>query len=284
MHRTTHAIVGLSLLFATGPALAGQDPPVPKKAESLTSILERIRQDVGYYEVQAARRRNHIPTPPKQGMPDTALGVLPAAACDISDFDFDVTNVQANLQTVTVETENGSVGLSVPLFGKEGSKIDADGNWQDARTQTVKLTRRFHYNAEQLASYQDTKDYRQLETAHAEYRPRDASQATTANTVLPIASTLVELRENLIRSAEKLPCFEWTEDKEAKPENSITLEFLVQESLNGTVGFNFWVVSAEAGGKFDHTVANTLVVNFAPHAHVAPSSQSVSQQLGPAKG
>ena len=102
--------------------------------------------------------------------------------------------------------------------------------------------------------------------------------------MLPIASTLVELRENLIRSAEKLPCFEWTEDKEAKPENSITLEFLVQESLNGTVGFNFWVVSAEAGGKFEHTVANTLVVNFAPHAHVAPSSQSVSQQLGPAKG
>jgi hypothetical protein len=52
MHRTARAVLGLSLLCAAGPALAEQAPP---KAESLTSILERIRQDVGYYEVQAAR-------------------------------------------------------------------------------------------------------------------------------------------------------------------------------------------------------------------------------------
>ena len=59
MYRTARAVFGLSLLCAAGPALAEQAPP---EAESLTSILERIRQDVGYYEVQAARWALTSPT------------------------------------------------------------------------------------------------------------------------------------------------------------------------------------------------------------------------------
>ncbi|MGP0002831.1 MAG: trypco2 family protein [Acetobacteraceae bacterium] len=284
MRRTARAVLGLSILLAGGPAFAEQTPPA--QAESLTSILERIRQDVGYYEVQAARWRTDIPDPKERGKlqrSQVQSDATAGTACSISDFDFDVTNVQANLQTATAETGTGSVGLRVPLLGKEGS-VDTDISWQANGTETVALTRRFHYSAEQLASYQASEDYRRLEAAHQRYHARNPSEAAQANSVLPIADTLIELRESLIRSAEKLPCFEWT-DKDVKPEStSITLEFLVQQALDGEVGFNFWIVSAKASGKMEHTNVNTLVVSFAPHGRAEPAPQAVAQQLGQAPG
>ena len=218
MRRTARAVLGLSILLAGGPAFAEQTPPA--QAESLTSILERIRQDVGYYEVQAARWRTDIPDPKERGKlqrSQVQSDATAGTACSISDFDFDVTNVQANLQTATAETGTGSVGLRVPLLGKEGS-VDTDISWQANGTETVALTRRFHYSAEQLASYQASEDYRRLEAAHQRYHARNPSEAAQANSVLPIADTLIELRESLIRSAEKLPCFEWA-DKDVKPES-----------------------------------------------------------------
>jgi hypothetical protein len=284
MRRTARAVLGLSILLAGGPAFAEQTPPA--QAESLTSILERVRQDVGYYEVQAARWRTDIPDPKERGKlqrSQVQSDATAGTACSISDFDFDVTNVQANLQTATAETGTGSVGLRVPLLGKEGS-VDTDISWQANGTETVALTRRFHYSAEQLASYQASEDYRRLEAAHQRYHARNPSEAAQANSVLPIADTLIELRESLIRSAEKLPCFEWT-DKDVKPEStSITLEFLVQQALDGEVGFNFWIVSAKASGKMEHTNVNTLVVSFAPHGRAEPAPQAVAQQLGQAPG
>jgi hypothetical protein len=284
MRRTARAVLGLSILLAGGPAFAEQTPPA--QAESLTSILERIRQDVGYYEVQAARWRTDIPDPKERGKlqrSQVQSDATAGTACSISDFDFDVTNVQANLQTATAEAGTGSVGLRVPLLAKEGS-VDTDISWQANGTETVALTRRFHYSAEQLASYQASEDYRRLEAAHQRYHARNPSEAAQANSVLPIADTLIELRESLIRSAEKLPCFEWT-DKDVKPEStSITLEFLVQQALDGEVGFNFWIVSAKASGKMEHTNVNTLVVSFAPHGRAEPAPQAVAQQLGRAPG
>jgi hypothetical protein len=282
MYRTARAAFGLSLLGAAGPALAEQAPP---KAESLTSILERIRQDVGYYEVQAARWRADVPDPTERDelLNPTRPGAVPVAACDTRDLDFDVTNVQASLQAVTAETGTGSVGLRVPLLGKEGS-LDADVSRQTSGTETVTLTRRFHYSPTELASYQASEDYRQLETAHKQYHARNAPVATQANPVLPIAETLIELRKNLTRSAEKLPCFERA-DNDAKPEsNSITLEFLVQQAMDGTVGFNFWIVSAKAGAKIERTNVNTLVVNFAPHGTLVPTARAATREFGQARG
>ena len=281
MHRTARAVFGLSLLCAAGPALAEQAPP---KAESLTSILERIRQDVGYYEVQAARWRADVPDPTEQDelLNPPRPGAVPVAACDTRDLDFDVTNVQASLRAVAAETGTGSVGLRVPLLGKEGS-LDADVSRQTSGTQTVTLTRRFHYSPTELAGYQASEDYRQLETAHKQYRARNAPVATQANPVLPIAETLIELRKNLIHSAEKLPCFEWAEN-DAKPESSsITLEFLVQQAVDGTVGFNFWIISAKADAKIERTNVNTLVVSFAPHGRAVPVAKNVTQEFGQAR-
>jgi hypothetical protein len=283
MHGTARAVLALSLLFA-GPALADQ---APSKAESLTSVLERIRQDVGYYEVQAARRRADIADPTKQDrLPDAArlaTDDVSMAACDTSDLDFDVTDVRASLQAVTAETGGGSVGLRVPLLGKEGS-VDADVSRQASGTETVTLTRRFHYSTKELASYQESDDYRQLEAAHTQYHARDASAPAVANPVLPIADTLLELRKNLMRSAAKLPCFEWAEN-DAKPENSsITLEFLVQQAVDGTVGFNFWIISAKADGRLERTNVNTLVISFAPHGRAVPTARTEPREFGQARG
>ena len=268
MHTTARAVFGLSLLFAAGPAFAEQDQ-ARAKAESLTSILERIRQDVGFYEVQAAHWRSGI-------QPDT-VPVVPA--CAISDFDFDVTNVQASLQTVIAETGTSGVELQVTFLGEEGS-VGAGVHGQASRTETIALTRRFRYDKEQLARYEESEDYQLLAAAHEHAR----LGATQANAVWPIADTLIELRKSLIRSAEKLPCFEWA-DKDVKPESSsITLEFLVQQAADGKVGFNFWIVSAKADATIESTNVNTLVVSYAPHTLAAPDPQPATQQLGQAPG
>ncbi|MBV9251281.1 MAG: hypothetical protein JO227_18770 [Acetobacteraceae bacterium] len=269
MPRTARAVLGLSLSFAAATASAKETPP-HVQVEPLTSILERIRQDVGYYEVQAAHWRADA----RQAHPAEP-------ACGTRDWDFDVTNVEANLQTVMEEKESGRVGLHVPLFGKEGS-ADAGVDRQTSGTQTVALTRHLRYNEEQLALYQESEDYRTLENAHNQYRAHGASGTARANPVLPIADTLLELRKNLISSADKLPCFEWA-DKDVKPENnSITLEFVAQQATDGTVGFDFWIVSAEADAKVERKNVNTLVVSFAPHSAPAADHQPTARQVGQA--
>lgn len=281
MHRTARAVLGLSLLCVAGPVLAEQ---APLKSESLTSILERIRQDVGYYEVQAARWRADVPDPTEQDelVNPARPGADPVAACDTRDLDFDVTNVQASLQAVAAETETGSVGLQVPLLSKEGS-LDADVRRQTSGTKTVTLTRHFHYSPKELASYQQSEDYRQLETAHKQYRARNVSAMNQANPVLPIADTLIELRKNLIQSAEKLPCFEWVENDTKSESSNITLEFFVQQAVDGTVGFNFWIISAKADANIERTDVNTLVVSFAPHGRAVPVAKTVTQEFGQAR-
>jgi hypothetical protein len=285
MRRTAIAAFGLALICTTGRAFAEQSPP-PPQAEPLTGILERIRQDVGYYEVQAARWRTDIPTPTGQNKPPAQLqsNTDPATSvCNADDFDFDVTNVETSLQTVLVKTGAGSVGLQVPLIGKEGS-LDADASRQTSQTETISLTRRFRYDTDQLKRYQESEDYRGLEAAHEQYHTQTALAAGHANAVLPIAEALIELRNNLIRSAGKLPCFEWA-DKDVKPESSsVTLTFLVQQAANANVGFNFWIVSAHADAKLEHTNANTLTVSFAPHTIAVPHSQSIAQQPGRTPG
>lgn len=176
----------------------------------------------------------------------------------------------------------GSVELRVPLLGKEGS-LDADASWQTTGTKMVTLTRRFRYSPTELASYQSSEDYRQLEAAHKQYQARNPV-SSQVNPVLPIAATLIELRKSLIRSAEKLPCFERA-DADVKPQsNSITIEFLVQQAADGTVGFNFWVVSAKASAKVERTNVNTLVLNFAPHDKTVPVAKTVTRQFGEAGG
>jgi hypothetical protein len=104
-----------------------------------------------------------------------------------------------------------------------------------------------------------------------------------ANPVLPIADTLIELRKNLIQSAEKLPCFEWVEN-DTKPESSnITLEFFVQQAVDGTVGFDFWIISAKADANIERTDVNTLVVSFAPHGRAVPVAKTGTQEFGQAR-
>ena len=57
---------------------------------------------------------------------------------------------------------------------------------------------------------------------------------------------------------------------------------LVQQAMDGTVGFNFWIVSAKAGAKIERKNVNTLVVSFAPHTRPAPTSPAIARQLGQA--
>jgi hypothetical protein len=285
MHKSARAFLGLSLVIAAGPGFAqsplfAQSPSSAAQAEPLTGVLERIRQDVGYYEVHAARWRADIDGPTMVSSSAVSSSAREpqsdstALVCPTKDFDFDVTNVQMTLQTVMADTGNGSVGLQIPLLGKEGAAT-VKSSLQVGRTQTIALTRRFSYNRDQLSQYQQTADYQRLETAHQTYRALET--LTLANPVLPIADALIDLHTNLIRSAEKLPCFEWT-DKDVKPESSsITLEFLVQKAADADVGFNFWIVSAEAGAKIDHTNVNTLVVSFAPHVVTTSAAAKVKE-------
>jgi len=58
------------------------------------------------------------------------------------------------------------------------------------------------------------------------------------------------------------------------------LEFLVQQAVDGTVGFNFWIISAKADAKIERTNVNTLVVSFAPHGRAVPVAKNVTREFG----
>jgi hypothetical protein len=259
----------------TGPA-AG--PPLRDDAEPLTGILERIRQDVGYYEVEAARRRHDI-DPDRRDDPEPDW--TGKAVCPTAELDLDVTMVEARLQTVVTESASGGVGLRVPFFGKEGS-ADANMTRTDTQTETITLERRFHYDTAQLEQYETSTDFTTLESAHMAYvsHPTIDDDGAKTNPVLPIADTLMNLRSNMTAAAGKWPCFEW-EDKLAKP-GSITFDFLVQHAKTGDVGFNFWIVSARASANVDRTLTNTITVSFAPHpvpASATPAPSNASPTL-----
>jgi hypothetical protein len=265
MHRFSSAALGLSLAIAAMPVFAAPPTPVSLPsviaAEPLTGVLERIRQDIGYYEVQVARSRSDISAPAQESGAKTRVST-PAPVCDVKDFDFDVTNVQLTLQTVTGNAATGNLGLRVPFLGKE-TEVTANAELHVDHTQTVALTRRFNYSKEQLSLYQDSEDYRRLEAAHA--KSEAATPDPLANATLPVSDALMDLRRNLLQSAAKLPCFEWANKDVTSESSSITIEFQVQQAVDADVGFNFLIISAKAGAKAENTNVNTLIVSFAPH-------------------
>jgi hypothetical protein len=268
MNRFSRATLGLSLVISALPAFEAPARALSAQsnvaAEPLTGVLERIRQDIGYYEVQAARWRHEISAPASETGTKSTISTT-APMCDVKDLDFDVTNVQLTLQTVTGNAATGNVGLRVPFLGKE-TEVTGDVELHVDHMQTVALTRRFSYSTEQLSRYQDTEDYQRLEAAHTKFQTSE--QKLPANATLPVSDALIDLHRNLLRSAEKLPCFERA-GNDVKPESSsITIEFQVQQAADADVGFNFLIISAKAGAKTEHTNANTLVVSFAPHVPI----------------
>jgi hypothetical protein len=200
--------------------------------QDATGILERIRQDIGNYEYQAAQRRGDIQ--PK--IHDPAVPPPPfvvACPASVANYNFDVTKIELTLQAIAGDTATGDVGLKVLIFDASLGP-DLNGSVAHTRTKTVVLDRFVPYRPSELQKFHAGADYRTT-NHNAFLQTRAAQAAAAALPVFPISDTLAELRTSLVEASGKLPCFD----------------------------------VAKGDDKTQTTADNKIVVSFAPHVTAA---------------
>jgi len=224
--------------------------------QDVNDVLERIRQDVGYYEYYEKYRRGLHNDPDKIGSGGVSLDLV----CNTKGYDFDVQKVTPTLQVYASEDASGDIGLKIPLL-PAGSSIGPDINGKNIQTATQTLTFDRFYNPKTAfppitpaVHYPLTKE---LKTA------TERSSQNKRPTVTPIADTLIRLRKALVQSAAQEPCFD-TVDGGGHSNDTLTINFVVEKDDDPNIGFNIWVISAKAGIEKDTKNTSTLTVTFAP--------------------
>jgi hypothetical protein len=254
----------LVLLAGFTGSCGGQQPYLLQNIEvpgqEISGVLERIRQDVGYYEELAASRRGQNVDPDTLGSDGKMLNLV----CSTASYDFDVSKITPTLTVYTARTDSGDIGLKIP-FGPPGvGSIGPDINGKNIQTATQTLTFDRFYNSQPTALTP------QLEAATVQ-----AAQSQRPS-VTPIADTLVRLRKSLIQSAQSQPCFS-NVDKDNKSNDTIKIDFIVEKDADPNVGFNLYLVSAKAGHEDDTKNTSSLMVTFVPHINnpIPTASRSI---------
>jgi hypothetical protein len=240
------------------------DDSKDSNAQDVTSILERIRQDVGNYEYMAHQWRGVIQ--PRLADPAAPDASDAPAVCSLDNYDFDVTNVEVTLQAVTQKTYSGGLALKIP-FGGAAIKSDGNSSLSSIMTNTIVLDRIPTNDPKQLQRYHDSSDYINL-------TKRDATHAGPP--VFPITEAIIALRKTLIAAAGKYPCFNMPSEKSAG--NVIKFEFEVDKALDADVGFDVHVVSAKVDGNAQNKKVNAIVVTLTPHFTVAAAGRTMKHE------
>jgi hypothetical protein len=243
------------------PALGQND----QKTQDVTGILERIRQDVGHYELQAAGWRGIIgPKTADPAMPPPPFAI--ACPKSLVNYDFDVTKIELALEVVATNTATADVvGLKVPIGGASLG-LDLNGSIAKTQTKTIVLDRIPTNDLSELRKYRDGQDYANLTRRHqaflSSHSPSVGENAPPP--VFPISDMIIGLRKSLLEASGKLPCFD-TANGEAVG-HSIKFEFEVDKAVDPTLGFTFLIVTAKADDKIQNQVNNTITITVAPHA------------------
>jgi hypothetical protein len=258
------------LIFMTSAhcsAAAATVPANPDNTQDATGVFERIRQDVGYYELQAAQWRGVIA--PK--ITDPAMPPAPfrnECPKSLANYDFDITKVEISLQVVADNTATADAGLQVP-FGS--ASPDAKASLGHRQTRTVVLDRIPSNDPTELAKFRDGPDYTNLTTGHQAFLAANPPPAGTHPPVFPISNTIIELRRSLLASVGKVPCFDIGQGKSVG--DTIKFDFEVDKSTDLTVGFSFLIVTAKGDDKTQNKTDNTITVTIAPHPKPATRKQ-----------
>jgi hypothetical protein len=254
------ALLALCVLASPGQTAPSQ----PAKTQDLTGVLERVRQDVGHYELQAARWRGLItPKIADPAMPPPPF--LAACPASLANYDFDITKIELTLQVVAENTVTADVGLKIPIGGASIGP-DVNGDASRTMTKTIVLDRIPSNNLAELAKYRGSEDYANLTTKHQAFLMSHASAAgeKPSAPVFPISDTIMALRKSLLAASSKLPCFDTAKGDGVG--NTIKFDFQVDTAVDPTIGFSFLVVSAKADDKTQSKTENTIAITIAPHA------------------
>jgi hypothetical protein len=226
------------------------------QGQAVSDIMLRLRQDLGHYHDQAVARRA-LPVDPD--IPVDQSGHPVKLACDIGEYDFDISKAEVALQISTALKTNGSFGLKVPIFPAANGSIGPDLSGTVSRTATQTVTLDLFDGANTPADGQALT--KELSQANEDSRTGRVARGS----VTPISDTLIRLRKALIESARSEPCLNTVSpDPTQKPGDSLKLDFVVGKDVQGDVGFNIYVVSLSAGLEKNQTQDNTLTVNFVP--------------------
>jgi len=230
--------------FCLGLAGCGQiggnnaSPPIAAATPTLTGepidqVLLRVKQEVGLFQSESADWHAGLQDEFKR------LGIVPR--CGNGDINFNVINVKMEFATTLDTTESGQLGLKIQFgpvgIGSIGPSVK--GSYESKGTNTL--------------------DY----TYYVPSKPVPLDQVAVHNIASSavIAPTLSALRDGLVRATAQLPCMSNT----PKSSND-TFTFVVQltRDINPTVGFNFAILSANAGVNASNNRANTITVTFHP--------------------
>lgn len=281
------AAVAAAMLLAVLRLVPDAPAPAPASApdgeagqqQSLTGVLERIRQDVGFYEALAARWRGQITptitdpalTVPGDLHPPDATHPAPwrdpsrliQAACPVLPYDFDIVRIKVTLGLTAARTASTDSGLKVPFA--EGSLSGGGGGGSaSSSSRRIVLNRDVPYDLAELEKFVRGPDYVNLVTART--RPGAEADGDESGVLVPstfpIAATLVALRRNLLRASEKVPCL--APPHEGGEGDTMQLHFRVSNSVSKTLGFEIVVISKQASQSED-AFDNTIDVTIAPH-------------------
>jgi hypothetical protein len=248
-------------------AAAATAPANPDTSQDATGIFERIRQDVGYYALQAAQWRGVIaPKIPDPAMPPAPFKI--ACPKSLANYDFDITKVEVSLQVVAGNTATADGGLKIPITP---ATLDLNDSRAQTQTRTIILDRIPSNDPAELVQFRNGPDYANLTTGHQAFLAANPPATATHPPVLPISNTIIGLRNSLVASAGKVPCFDIAQDKSVS--DTIKFDFEVDKSADPTIGFTLLIVTAKADDKIQNKIENTITITIAPHPKPAATRQ-----------
>ena len=199
----------------------------------MDQVILRIKQEVAIYQQAQSRwQSDPMHDPAKQGITIQCGGQ--------GNIDFKLTKLKLDLTTTISQKENGSLGLKIPFAGGIGSVgPGVSGSIEHDNTQELVLY-----------TYPTTNTFQGVDI------PTQVQQ----NSV--IASTLIALRQSLIRGSANKPCL-MLSIPGGKDDDTFSINFVVKKDLNPSLGFNFAILSASAGYDRASNVGNAITVTFA---------------------
>lgn len=217
------------------------------KSSRIQSVVDDMKRQVSVY---VAYQNS------KQGT-QSVVNASATKACGNGLVDFDIKSVKLEILTTLESSANGGVDVGPVVTGSGASLSGGFGGGRSIS------------NTQELVLAADMLPNRSFAYAGRE-------SVDTA----PIAATLINLRNALIRSGEvgNRVCFKTT--LEAKDGNTYKVAISIEDSANGKIGLGLAPLALTASGESKSTTGNTLTVAFEPHVFTNTEVANVRRSGG----
>lgn len=198
------------------------------------SLVRQIKHDVGTYIFQ------------HQNDPEIPPDVQPCSG----QIAFAINKVEINVTATFDRSMSGNAGLKVPI---DVTTFGMSGSYSTIRNDTITTSLTiWPITAAKEAIIEEKSDQVQRLTAVPPPAP-DFSGT-------PITNALNQLRNDLIRTANTPPCFDFGKDEQSG--NVVKWAFTISKKAEAGAKFSLLLFAVGADGSVSRSFANTIEVNF----------------------